>query len=144
VRSYQSSNDIKFCNFTTLKKVDVLDMLTWRVFRVHVLQTLSCIQMELSNKRYVNVQVNFSSYLSAIILVNFQLSSRSCKIEEKINVLYFQSAFTLKLILITFHPFRNFLTKLYIYSQICVQRPPLGPPKSGHCWQVVFVQRSFT
>jgi len=29
------------------------------------------------------------------------------------------------------------------YSQIFVQRQPLGLQISGHCWQVIVVQRSF-
>jgi len=32
--------------------------------------------------------------------------------------------------------------KIVIYSQFCVQRPPLGPLNSGRFWQVVVVQRS--
>jgi hypothetical protein len=28
-----------------------------------------------------------------------------------------------------------------IYSQTCVQRPPLGPEKSGRCSEVVVIQR---
>ena len=30
-----------------------------------------------------------------------------------------------------------------MYNQTCVQRPPTGPQNSGHCRQVVVVQRSF-
>jgi hypothetical protein len=33
------------------------------------------------------------------------------------------------------------INNIFMYSQTCVQRPPLGPQICGRCWQAVVVQR---